>query len=79
MNLRDEMANRSEEIKAEIEALSPPDQLRLAAALLERKQFRLAHRIADRVTNEMGAVLALQSFERLRQPERISKPEPETT
>jgi len=39
--------------------LSPPDRLRLAAALLEAKRPKLAHQIAERVVLELGAAMAL--------------------
>jgi hypothetical protein len=44
----------------ELEELSPPDQLRLAAELLEKKNPRLAQAIVDRVSAELGAALLLQ-------------------
>jgi len=48
----------------EIQALSPPDRLRLAADLLEAKHGDLAHDIAMRVVEELGAVLALADMRR---------------
>ena len=42
-----------------IKALSPPDRLRLAAELLEKRKTQLAYTIARQVADEIGAVLAL--------------------
>ena len=41
-----------------------PDQLRLAAGLLEKRKPELAYRIADRVVTELGAALALAEMRR---------------
>lgn len=43
----------------EIKALSPPARLRLAADLLERRKPEIAHAIAESVTVELGAAIAL--------------------
>jgi hypothetical protein len=48
-----------EAIIEQLRAQSPPDRLRLAAALLEAQRDHLAHRIASDVVLELGAVLAL--------------------
>jgi hypothetical protein len=48
----------------EIEALSPPARLRLAADLLENSRADLAHNIAERVVLELGAALALQRLKK---------------
>jgi hypothetical protein len=45
-------------LAAEIEALSPPARLRLAADLLEHQRADLAHTIAERVVLGLGAALA---------------------
>ena len=50
-------------LKAEIEALTPTDRLRLAADLLERQKPELAHAIAEKVVLELGAALALRQAE----------------
>jgi len=49
-----------ESLKHEIENLSPPNKLRLAADLLENKRPELAHAIAERVVTELSAALALR-------------------
>lgn len=46
-------------LAAEIEALSPPDKLRLAADLLEGRRPELAKSIIDTVAAELGAALLL--------------------
>lgn len=56
------MAENLEELAAEIKALPVPEQLRLAAGLLERKRPELAHTIIDRVCTELGAALALRDL-----------------
>lgn len=51
-----------EKLKQKIEAMTPADQLRLAAGLLEQRRAdltKLAHTIVDRVGAELGAVLLL--------------------
>jgi len=48
-----------EALAAELEKLSPPDKLRLAAELLETGRMELAYAIAYKVAMEMGAYLAL--------------------
>jgi hypothetical protein len=55
MTKRDEL----EDITKEIEALSPPDRLRIAADLLEQKKPRLELNIIDKVSAELGAALLL--------------------
>jgi hypothetical protein len=54
---------REEKAAKEIEALSPPERLRLAAGLLEKKQPRLALHIIDNVSAELGAALLLHGRE----------------
>lgn len=51
--------DKPEDIKRAIDALSPPDKLRLAAELLEARRAELAYTIADQVVKELGAALAL--------------------
>lgn len=51
-------------MKAEIEALSPADRLRLAAELLEMRKARMAHTVAERVVLELGAALALDALDK---------------
>jgi hypothetical protein len=51
-------------LKAEIDSLSPPQKLRLAAELLENRQAKLAHTIAERVVLELGAALMLAEMKR---------------
>lgn len=46
-----------EAVTAKIEALSPPDQLRLAASLLEEKKPELAKAIVDRIAWELSLLL----------------------
>ena len=48
-----------EQLAAEIEGLSPPEKLRLAAVLLEAKRQALAKSILDKVCAELGAALLL--------------------
>ena len=48
-----------EAIAKQIEELSPPDKLRLAADLLERQRPELAKSIIDKVGTELGAALLL--------------------
>lgn len=45
----------------EIKKLSPPDKLRLAADLLEQRKAELAYSVAELVTRELGAALALDA------------------
>lgn len=47
-----------EGLKKRIEALEPPDQLRLAADLLEAGRPDIAHTLAERVVTNLGAELA---------------------
>lgn len=49
-------------IQGAILGLSPADQLRLAAELLEAKRPKLAKAIIDRVAVELGAALVLASM-----------------
>ena len=44
-------------------ALSIPDQLRLAAELLEARRVDVAHPIIERISLEIGAALALRRME----------------
>lgn len=56
------MAENLEALRAEIEALSPPDRLRLAAGLLEQRRpemTRMAKTIIERVNDELGVELLL--------------------
>ena len=55
------MAENLTDLVAQIRALSPPDQLRLATDLLERKKVEMAKSIIDRVAVELGAALALRA------------------
>lgn len=48
-----------EALAEEISRLAPPDQIRLAADLLERKRPKMAYAILSRATTELGAALAL--------------------
>lgn len=52
-------AHGLEALAREIESLSPPDRLRLAADLLERKRPRLSLAIAARVVAELELVAGL--------------------
>lgn len=54
-------AEAAADVAAKIRALSPPDQLRFAADLLERRNPVLAHAILQLVADELGAALALRS------------------
>jgi hypothetical protein len=51
-------------LKAEIDALSPSDKLRLAADLLEKGKEDLAHTIAESVVTELGAARAVEFLKR---------------
>lgn len=62
------MTTEVEKLKAEIDALSPPEKLRLAADLLEAQKPELAYRILDRVSTELGAALALRELRRAEGP-----------
>lgn len=63
------MTNESlEALAEEIKALSPPDQLRLAADLMERKRGDVAHIIIERISIELGAVIAEQKLARRAAP-----------
>ncbi len=48
-----------EDLAKQIKDLSPPDRLRLAAALLESGKAQLAYTILRQVKDELGAALAL--------------------
>lgn len=54
-------------LAAKIEALSPPERLRLAATLMEVGRTDLAYSIIERVTTELGAAIALREIEGKRQ------------
>jgi len=51
--------SKAQKLADQINALSPPDKLRLCAELLENRKAETAHRILERVTLELGAALAL--------------------
>ena len=55
MSTKPDLTNLFEKIKD----LSPPDKLRLAAALLESGKAQLAYTILRQVKDELGAALAL--------------------
>lgn len=42
-----------------IESLTPPERLRLAAALLEEREAPLAYAIAHKVVDELGLAIGL--------------------
>lgn len=42
-----------------IETLTPPERLRLAAALMEERQGELAYAIAHKVVDELGLAIGL--------------------
>lgn len=48
----------------DIEALSPPDRLRLAAELMEARKGHLALPLIERVALELGAAIALSKVPR---------------
>lgn len=50
-------------LAAKIEALDPPERLRLAASLLEVQRDDIAYSIVERVTTELGAAIALRQIE----------------
>ena len=50
-------------LAAKIEALPPPERLRLAATFMEVERTDLAYSILERVTTELGAVIALRQIE----------------
>lgn len=52
-------ASSLQSIADEIRALTPANQLRLAADLIEKQQFDLAHTIASVVVNELGLVATI--------------------
>jgi len=58
------MPTQPEVLATAIRNMTPPDKLRLAAELLERKQAKLAHSIAERVVLELGAALAIYEMDR---------------
>lgn len=47
-------------LKAQMEAMSPGDQLRLAAGLIEQGEYALAETVAGRVVDELRAVRLLR-------------------
>ncbi len=49
-----------EEVAAKIEALMPADKLRLAATLIESKQFAVAHSIVQRIADELLVVAVVK-------------------
>lgn len=53
------MSEDMRKLAEEIKALKPPEQLRLAADLLENRRPEIAYTIVDRVRAELGAALAL--------------------
>ena len=53
---------QAQEIFDQIEAMSPPDKLRFAAALLENKKPEIAKSIIDRVSAELGAALLFARY-----------------
>jgi hypothetical protein len=55
------MADDIQSLNAEIDGLSQPDRLLMAAMLLERGHVQMAHAIAKRVATELGAALCLQA------------------
>lgn len=57
--LDNEVSDVVKDLHAQINALSPPAKLRLAADLLENQKPEMAHTIAERVVLELGAALAL--------------------
>jgi len=54
------MSSEAAAIAEQIKALSPPDQLRLAAELMERQKGDIAYSIIEHVKTELGAALALR-------------------
>ena len=60
------MAERSTQtLHDQIRAMSPPDQLRLAASLMEAQQGDTAYAIANRVITELGAAIALAKLKKV--------------
>lgn len=56
-------------LAAKIEAMTPPDRLRVAAGLMETKERRfedMAYSIIEKVTTELGAAIALREIEEKR-------------
>ncbi len=49
-----------EEVAAKIDALMPADKLRLAATLIESKQFAVAHSIVQRIADELLVVATVK-------------------
>jgi hypothetical protein len=47
-------------LKAEIEALSPGDRLRIAAGLIDKGKYKLAETIAGNVVDELRALRLLK-------------------
>ena len=54
------MATDLNALAAEIRSMTPADQLRLAAQLLDAHRPKLAYSVADRVVKTLGAALCLQ-------------------
>ena len=52
-----------EQLREEIHRLSPSDQLRLAAELLDAGRLELARAVAARIVAEIGAVQAMTAKE----------------
>jgi hypothetical protein len=52
------------ELAEQIKALTPPERLRMAADLMERKRGDIAYVIAKTVVDELGAALALRNIAR---------------
>jgi hypothetical protein len=59
MGEREDIEARMRKLADDIKALSPPEQLRLAAELLENRQADLAYQVIDRVRLELGAALVI--------------------
>lgn len=58
------MASKAaQDIFAQIQALPIPDQIRLAAALLEQRKADTAYAILNKVTTELGAALAVRAID----------------
>jgi hypothetical protein len=59
---------KQRDLAKRIDALSPPDKLRLAAGMLEQRKAKLALSIIDKVSAELGTALLLQDpeFQRVR-------------
>lgn len=57
------MASDVESLAAEIQALTPPQRLRLCADLLENRRAETAYLILKRTVTDLGAALAIRDFE----------------